>query len=56
MCMTSHPTLVILLCLVPDDFTYQGENSGTDRVNQTLPMCLVNPLSYFAPYFIVYSV
>ena len=41
--------VVILLCLTPDDFTYQGRASGCERVNWTyLPVCpslFLNPFS-----------
>jgi hypothetical protein len=42
---------IILLCLMPDDFTHQGESAATQWVN--LPMHPVNHLSGNAPHFIV---
>jgi hypothetical protein len=44
------PYFIILLCLMPDDFTRQGESAATQWVNQTIcpvpmhPSCY-NPLS-----------
>jgi hypothetical protein len=43
------PYFIILLCLMPDDFTCQGESAATQWVN--LPMHLVHLLMH--PYFIV---
>ena len=42
---------IILLCLMPDDFTRQVESAATQWVN--LPMHLVNALSGNVPYFII---
>jgi hypothetical protein len=41
---------IILLCLIPDDFTRQGKSAATQCVN--LPMHPVNNLSDNVPYFI----
>jgi hypothetical protein len=30
---------IILLCLMPDDFTRQGESAATEWVNQTICLC-----------------
>ena len=30
------PYFIILLCLMPEDFTCQGENAATQWVNQTI--------------------
>jgi hypothetical protein len=43
------PYFIILLCLMPDNFTRQGESAATQWVNQTLPMHPVHPLSGIAP-------
>ena len=41
------PYFIILLCLMPDDFTHQGESVATQWVNQTIFQIMypVNPLS-----------
>jgi hypothetical protein len=41
------PYFIILLCLMPDDFTCQGESAATQWVN--LPMHLVHLLTGNAP-------
>jgi hypothetical protein len=52
------PYFIILLCLTPDDFTCQGESTGSWWVNWPICswMCLVNPWSHIEPwctYFII---
>ncbi len=34
------PYFIILLCLMPDDFTHQGESAATQWVNQTICQCI----------------
>ena len=50
------PYFGILLCLMPDNFTHQGERVLAQwliRPHLYLSMDLVNPLSGIAPYFVV---
>ena len=35
------PYFIILLCLMPDDFTHQGESAATQWVNQTICQCIL---------------
>ena len=42
------PYIIILLCLMPDDFTHQGESAVTQWVNQTICQCnLMHPTLLF---------
>ncbi len=34
------PYFIILLCLMPDDFTHQWESAGAQYVNQTIYQCV----------------
>ena len=51
------PYFIILLCLMPDDFTHQGESAATQWVPQTICPCTLLTLQVAmrpdAPYFII---
>ena len=51
------PYFIILLCLMPDNCTRQGESAATQCMGYSnyLPMHPVNPLSGSAPYFIIFT-
>ena len=35
------PYFIILLFLMPDDFTHQGESAATQWINQTIWQCIL---------------
>ena len=35
------PYFIILVCLIPDDFTLQGKSAATQWVNQTIYQCIL---------------
>ena len=48
------PYFIILLCLMPDGFTHQGESAATQWVNQSI--CPCTPLAQMCPTLLFYSV
>ena len=49
---------IILLCLMPDDFTRQGESAATHRVNHSNPILifpLTNSIEYDVFFQLIYQ-